>query len=274
MDIEKIAGRNVGMRYGGRGDPALLIHCALAHSGAFSPLMAGLSAQLSMTAFDLPGHGQTAFDPASDIQDQALEIAVAVLERQSTASHLVGHSFGATVALRLAVEHPELVASVCLYEPVYFSMLHGVNRAAYDQEEQDSQGFTRAAMREDWPEAAREFLQRWSAEGFDQLPAAQQGYILQTIPLIIASGQSIVLPEKGGQLFERLADIKVPVGLIAGESSPVVVHHILDAIGSQIPQAQRFTLKGAGHMGVITHPIELAEIIANVAGTTPVKPAL
>ncbi|MCF6305304.1 MAG: alpha/beta hydrolase [Rhodobacteraceae bacterium] len=269
MDIEKIAGRNVGMRYGGMGDSALLIHCALAHSGAFSPLMACLSAQLSMTAFDLPGHGQTQFDPASDIQDQALEIAVALLERQTRASHLVGHSFGATVALRLAVEHPDLVASVCLYEPVYFSMLHGVNRAAYDQETQDSQGFTRAAMRKDWPEAAREFLQRWSVEGFDQLPAAQQGYILKTIPLIIASNQSVVLPEKGGQLFERLAKIKVPVGLMAGESSPVVVHDILDAIGSQIPQAKRFVVAGAGHMGVITHPLDVAEIIREITKTNP-----
>ncbi len=267
MDIEKIAGRNVGMRYGGRGNPALLIHCALAHSGAFLPLMACLSAQLSMTVFDLPGHGQTPFDPTSDIQDQTLEIAVALLERQARASHLVGHSFGATVALLLAVEHPDLVASVCLFEPVYFSMLHGANRAAYDQEKQDSQGFTRAAMRKDWPEAAREFLQRWGVEGFDQLPAAQQAYILKTIPLIIASNQSVVLPEKGGKLFKRLAEIKVPVGLAAGEGSPVVVHHILDAIGSQIPQAKRFVVAGAGHMGVITHPGELAEIIANIAGT-------
>jgi pimeloyl-ACP methyl ester carboxylesterase len=37
--------------------------------------------------------------------------------------HLVGHSFGAFVALRLASRHSERVASLALYEPVAFRML-------------------------------------------------------------------------------------------------------------------------------------------------------
>jgi lipase len=35
--------------------------------------------------------------------------------------HLIGHSFGATVALRLAIEAPERVASLTLIEPVLFA---------------------------------------------------------------------------------------------------------------------------------------------------------
>ena len=35
---------------------------------------------------------------------------------------VIGHSFGATVALRLAVEQPEKVRSLTLIEPVFFAV--------------------------------------------------------------------------------------------------------------------------------------------------------
>ncbi len=263
MKVEKIAGRDVGLRYAGSGDAALMFHCALAHSGAFSPVMTALENRFSMTAFDLPGHGQTAFDPTLDFHDQTLEIAVALLERRLEASHLIGHSLGATVALRLAVEYPDLVASISLYEPVYFSMLHAENRAAYDQEMQDSNVFASAAQRGDWPAAATAFLQRWSAEDFDDISAAQQGYILKTIPLIIASGPSVILPGKSAKILQRLLDIQVPVMLVAGANSPNVVHHIIDVIAAKIPQATRHVMKGAAHMGPITHAGAFAGLILN-----------
>jgi len=261
MTVENILGRDVGIRFAGKGNAAMMFHCALGHSGAFSPVMAALSSRFSMAAFDLPGHGQTAFDPALDFHDQTLEIAVALLERQNKASHLVGHSLGATVALRLAVERPDLVASISLYEPVYFSMLYAENRAAYDQEERDSHVFASAALRKDWPAAAAAFLQRWSAEGFDDLSATQQGYILKTIPMIIASSSSVIHPEKGEEILQQLSDIQVPVMLVAGADSPKVVHHIIDVIAAKIRQAKRFVLDGAGHMGPITHAAAFAERI-------------
>ena len=36
-------------------------------------------------------------------------------------THLVGHSFGATVALRMAIERPQKVARLTLIEPVMFA---------------------------------------------------------------------------------------------------------------------------------------------------------
>ncbi|MCK4861458.1 MAG: alpha/beta hydrolase, partial [Rhodobacteraceae bacterium] len=64
MAVEIIAGRKTGVRYAGEGDPAVLLHCSLGHSGAWNGVMAGLSDRLAMVALDLPGHGATEFDPA------------------------------------------------------------------------------------------------------------------------------------------------------------------------------------------------------------------
>ena len=115
MAIEDIAGRKTGVRYAGCGEPAVLLHCSLAHSGAWGGVMAALSDRLAMVAIDLPGYGATEFDRALDIQDQACETTIAVLERLDAPAHLIGHSFGATVALRCAIERPELVASLSMY---------------------------------------------------------------------------------------------------------------------------------------------------------------
>lgn len=261
MARELIAGKVVGIQKHGQGVPCLLIHCALAHSGAFIQLMHGLSDIYEMTAFDLPGHGVTQFDETADIHDQSVEIAVEILKRQDQPSHIIGHSFGATVALRLAVEYPELVMGLSLYEPVYFAMLHDVNPAAYKQEEVDSREFIEAAIRDDWPAAARAFLKRWSVEDFDNISAAQQVNILKTIPLIVASTQSIIHPEKAGEILRKLPEIEFQVLLMAGEYSPKVVHHILDAMGTKIPQARRKIISGAAHMGPITHANAVANLI-------------
>jgi pimeloyl-ACP methyl ester carboxylesterase len=105
MPERLVGGRRIAWREGGSGEPALLLHCGLAHSGAWGPLMARLGDRLAMRALDLPGHGGTDWDPSRDIQDQAVEDARAMLADTGPA-HLVGHSFGGTVALRVGVEAP------------------------------------------------------------------------------------------------------------------------------------------------------------------------
>jgi len=65
VTVELVKGRRIGIRSTGTGAPALLSHCSLAHSGAWGGVMAGLNDRLRMTAFDLPGHGESEFDTTS-----------------------------------------------------------------------------------------------------------------------------------------------------------------------------------------------------------------
>src|SRR6185295_19515108 len=44
-------------------------------------------------------------------------------------AHLVGHSYGGLIALRVALDHPRLVRSIALYEPVAFGVLHDLRDA-------------------------------------------------------------------------------------------------------------------------------------------------
>jgi len=223
--------------------------------------MAALPAR-TFTAFDLPGHGESDFDETTDIQAQAVETAITLLEA-SGPSDVFGHSFGATVALKLAIERPDLVRRLCLYEPVYFAVLAAANPEAYTAEAKASSAFTEAALAGDWPTAARAFLSRWGGEAFDDLPQAAQAYILKTIPLIVATGASIIAPEKGAEVLAKMAGLRVPLLLITGETSPVVIAEIAAALAESGTGVMRMQLQQAAHMGPVSHPKNAAEMIAN-----------
>ena len=48
---------------------ALMIHCSLSHSGSWGGMARELSGALTMTAFDMPGHGRSAaWDERGEIQ--------------------------------------------------------------------------------------------------------------------------------------------------------------------------------------------------------------
>ena len=99
---------------------ALMIHCSLASSAAWGGVARHLSGALTMTAFDMPGHGRSgSWDARGEIQGVTAGIAADFLDAPAD---VIGHSFGATVALRLAVERPDLVRTLTLIEPVFFAV--------------------------------------------------------------------------------------------------------------------------------------------------------
>jgi pimeloyl-ACP methyl ester carboxylesterase len=67
---------------------------------------------------DLPGHGQSPAQGHKNVERDALLIA----DLLGNGAHLVGHSYGGKVALRVAAQHPEVVHSLTLVEPATFDI--------------------------------------------------------------------------------------------------------------------------------------------------------
>ena len=94
-----------------------------------------------MLAMDLPGHGRSPdWDRAVDFHDQATAMARAVLPE---GAHVVGHSFGATVALRLALEGAP-VRSLTLVEPVLFAAARAAGDPSYEAHRTEFRGIDAA----------------------------------------------------------------------------------------------------------------------------------
>lgn len=69
--------------------------------------------------YDLRGHGKSQQPPDGYALEGSVEDLLAVVDALGVEEpvHLVGHSYGASVALRAALMHPERIASLILIEP-------------------------------------------------------------------------------------------------------------------------------------------------------------
>jgi pimeloyl-ACP methyl ester carboxylesterase len=107
----------------GHGDLIVCLHSSTGSSAQWRGLTQTLAERWQLLGPDLHGHGRSPAWPA-DAGDTLHTDAAAVSARAGPGRmHLVGHSYGAAVALQMALRHPQLVASLTLYEPVLFGML-------------------------------------------------------------------------------------------------------------------------------------------------------
>lgn len=244
--------------WGDEAAPALLLHCSLAHSGAWQGLAPLLGR--SSIAFDAPGHGRSGpVDPAQDYQVQCLRVAEDFV--RAGAMDLIGHSFGATVALRLAAERPEAVRRLVLIEPVLFAAARGT--AALTRLHRDIAPYVEAMERNDYPAAAEAFTAIWgSGVPWDRLRESDRQTLSQMVQVIPAQNGALFDDNAGILAPGRLERMNLPVLLVEGGASPPVIAAIHDTLERRLPDVRRAVVPGAGHMLPITHPRAVADLVA------------
>lgn len=246
--------------FGSGPDHAVLLHCALASSRAWTGLAGLLGDRLSMVAPDMPGHGRSGdWDRRGDMHDQVTAIARNCL---GGGGHVIGHSFGGTVALRLAIEVPDLVRSVTLIEPVLFAAARDSDPDALRAYLDKARGFRTALERKDWTAAAAGFVGTWGAgQPGDELSAQRQAVFASRMPFVRET-EPWLLEDSGGLLAAgRLEGIACPVLLIRGQISEPVIAAIHATLAGRIPNVAEAVVAGAGHMVPITHPEPVAALI-------------
>ncbi len=104
----------------GRGAPLLLLHGGLGSIGMFSPILPQLTKGRQVVAVDLQGHGRTALgDRPINLIDIGNDLATVVKKLGYDTLDVMGYSFGGGAALRLAVQHPELVRRLVIVSAPY-----------------------------------------------------------------------------------------------------------------------------------------------------------
>src|SRR5215467_11177508 len=103
----------------GRGETVVLLHASASSGAQWRSLTEDLQGRWRVLAPDLHGYGQTGPRPESHLPGLGDEAALvdAILGRSAPRFHLVGHSYGGAVALRLASDRPARLLSLTLIEP-------------------------------------------------------------------------------------------------------------------------------------------------------------
>lgn len=102
----------------GDGPEVLILHGWGARIEAVSPIVDALAGGCAVCAVDLPGCGETGPPPRQPwgVADYAGWTRALIVGLGLARPSIVGHSRGATIALKLAAEHPELVDKLILID--------------------------------------------------------------------------------------------------------------------------------------------------------------
>lgn len=241
---------------------AVLAHCSLAHAGAWD----GVASRLAeggrrIVAPDLPGHGARPMPPPGcDVQAEAAHLLEAVAGKGPV--DLVGHSFGATACLRLALSRPGLVRRLVLIEPVQFSLLRDAAPALWARHLDDARAMRRLLEAGDAEAATRAFYEKWGGGvPWPALPPAQRRYMVERIHLVAAAEAALMDDVGGIGAPGRLEGLEVPVLVLCGSESPPEIAAIAAVLGRRLPDCRVEAIRGAGHMAPITHPGPVAAAI-------------
>ena len=265
-DMQMMAPPEAPTRLWDRGGarPVLALHCSLAHSGAWSGLAERVQG-VTITGFDQPGHGKAAdWDGISELHGLTTRIATELAEQigGGAAIDLIGHSFGGTVALRIALERPDLVRSLVLVEPVIFAAARAADHPAYKPFRAEHLAFARVLAEGRREDAAALFHAAWgTGDTLADLPERQRQYIVDRIHLIVAQNPVLLEDAAGLLTYMRLEAVGVPVLLIEGADSPPIIEAVQSELARRLAQSSRLRVAGAGHMVPITHAAEVAAAV-------------
>jgi pimeloyl-ACP methyl ester carboxylesterase len=251
--------------------PLLAVHCSLAHSGAWRGLAAAMEREVTLTGFDMLNHGRSPdWDGQGNYQLLNTEAGLALLQEmaaseggQDTPVDVIGHSFGATVALRMAMARPDLVRSLTLIEPVLFAVARSDDPGLLAAIEAESLPFDRAYAAGDLERATRLFNRLWGPghPKWPDLPESSRAAMMRAMPVIPASHATLYDDENGTLAPGALDGVTMPVQLIYGSKSPAVMAVIARGLSRRLPQALCVAMPGAGHMLPVTHPQQTAALL-------------
>lgn len=258
--------RGIQLHYdqnGTRGDPAVLIHGSLVDSSTWSRVVPGLARGLTVLTYDRRGFGGSTPGPRASPVATDTEDLIALLEATDFYPvHLVGHSYGAVVALRVASERPEFVRSLSLHEPPFFGLLADRPETAslWEMFRTGAAQIIEQVHRGDREGAARNVVEVFSTTpgAWDRLPESARrsfaGYIDRWAE---EYEDPDFLRPRPGSLRETL----VPTLLTVGAESPRFLRTIEDRLASELANPTIREIPKTGHAPHVTSPAEYVGLL-------------
>lgn len=175
--------------------------------------------------------------------------------------HLVGHSYGAAVALQIALQQPQRVRSLTLYEPVAFGVLATSSEppAEWREAQQVAQAVEAALDRGDLDGAARGFVGYW--QGRDVWPELDEGQRARLAEPMLTVRKHFEALSAARWSDAELATLQMPVQLICGSATRDSARCVAQTLARRLPQVQLTTLAGAAHLAPITQPERVNPLI-------------
>jgi pimeloyl-ACP methyl ester carboxylesterase len=214
----------------GEGKPAVYIHPVVSHCG----LISVLTKNRQWIAMDLHGHGRTAdIDRPMTCEQHADDIAALLKHLKIEQADFFGDSFGGTIAVMIAVRHPQLVRRV---------VSHGGSFAPYPGTVGDR------------PPAGADYV-KWQREEYQKVAPDPKLW-----PTHYDKATKSLFTWKGFTP-DQLKTIKASVLIACGDHDLIPVERCAEW-SRMIPNAQLAVIPDSSHFALFSEPEKLLPIVA------------
>jgi pimeloyl-ACP methyl ester carboxylesterase len=242
-------------REAGEGPSVVCLHSNASSSSQWRALMTRLAPRFRVLAPDAFGSGKSPPWTAERRRSLSDELALAepVLAQAGPDFALVGHSYGAALALVAAVQQPQRVKAMVLFEPTLFALIDADSPSPNEADEARQVVVARAGnlQAHEWADAAQRFIDYWMGEGaWASMPPERQGPIAASMVNLMDWGHALMTEPTPLQAF---AGLDCPVLYMLGQNSTRSAKAVARLLTAVLPQVEVLTLANMGHMGPVTH---------------------
>ncbi|WP_298676674.1 alpha/beta hydrolase [uncultured Lentibacter sp.] len=232
----------------GKGPRVLLLHGVGLRAESWGAQLESIRAAHHVIAPDLPGHGHS---PAlGNSQPDLADYTTTLAKLLSSPTIVIGHSFGALLALTLAAHHPEKVSSVVALNAI-FRRSPAAKTAVQTR---------LASLQETATSDPTDTLTRWFGTQDSAARRACHTWLMQANPRGYKAAYSVFAHEDGPS-DSTLHRVRCPAFFVTGSEEPNSTPTMSHQMAQMVPQGEAVVIAGAAHMMPMTHATALDPVL-------------
>lgn len=257
MPIANVNSIRLFYELSGTGEVALvLVHGSWGSHHYWDLVVPRLAESFQVLTYDRRGHSESERpSQQGSVREDVADLAALIEHLDLAPAWVVGNSFGASITLRLAGERPDLLRGIIVHEPPLFALLADDPATAPMLEEAGNRiaAVVDRIASGDHAGAAEQFVETVAlgpGSWAQFLPDVQQTFIENAPTFLDEARDSEQLAFDPGWIttFSR------PALLTTGDQSPPAFAPVVARLTAALPNSERVTFPGAGHIPHATHP--------------------
>jgi non-heme chloroperoxidase len=250
----------------GQGTPVLLVHGTLEDYRTWDGQLEAFSKGYQLISYSRRYHYPNEWIKDStdfSITIHARDLAALIKALNLPPVHLIGHSYGGSIAFLVARDHPEVIRSLTLAEPSLVPLLKTtpegdalltsfITTSIVPSSDAFKQGNDE--------EGVRRFVNGVLGDSsYEKLPPPVQTRVMDNVQELKGelSSQDLYPPTT----CDDVQKVKAPTLLVDGELSPKMFHVIDDMLEHCLPSVERATIPAASHQMEVENPQAFNETV-------------
>lgn len=258
---------------GQAGDPLVLVHGSWGDHHGWDQIVPALARSLRVLTYDRRGHSRSERPTAQgSVQQDVVDLGALIEHLDLAPAHILGNSFGGSIVLRLAGERPDLFRSLIVHEPPLVGLLEDpAARKVLQTFQERTQVVIELLEKGQMESGARQFMETIALGpgAWEQLPDEDRQICIFNAATFLDEQRD---PEWLAIDLQRLANFSPSALLTRGDQSEPFFPLVIEKVARALPQAQRRTLPGAGHVPQLSHPEKYIEAVASFISNAALRP--